>query len=57
MVKLYETSVEAIKTGDLQKWAEAQRLQLIGEPFRTQLCFLSTLGACSHFNDMLTIVL
>lgn len=38
MVKLYETSVEAIKTGDLQKWAEAQRLQLIGEfgfiPFR-----------------------
>lgn len=32
MVKLYETSAAAIKTGDLKLWAEAQRLQLIGEP-------------------------
>ncbi|KAK9895133.1 aldolase [Cystobasidium minutum MCA 4210] len=29
MVKLWDTSVEAIKTGDLEKWKEAQRLQLI----------------------------
>lgn len=31
MVKLYETSVEAVKTGNLEKWKEAQRLQLVGE--------------------------
>lgn len=38
MVKLYETAVAAIQTGDLQKWQEAQRLQLIGE------CFCHSLG-------------
>lgn len=31
MVKLYDTAIKAIQTGDLQAWQEAQRLQLIGE--------------------------